>query len=338
MVCILAIGFLFPYHTYAANTDDILRHNQQMSEKWVNWRPDTWSQDISIKILADQLIAEAENPKQIPQIVHDWICENIYYDYDAFQNGTYSTLAPEDVLWSQKGICESIANLTQALLLESSIPCIKVWGATIQPETAWEDTKIDLERVNHTWNEFYMDGRWITLDCTADMKNRFSEGNYITLPAGNDFYDPSEEFLALTHKKLYRGDDLPENMVSHWAREEVKKAVDLQLIPIELLAEYRSVATEQELCNLLGMESGENRTLQRWEAALMTAIYIEGISIENPYHDMDGYEKEVQDAVNVLYEYGIMRGKGDDTFYPNDCLTREEAICMIARIYEMGAE
>ena len=52
MVCILAIGFLFPYHTYAANTDDILRHNQQMSEKWVNWRPDTWSQDISIKILA----------------------------------------------------------------------------------------------------------------------------------------------------------------------------------------------------------------------------------------------------------------------------------------------
>ena len=338
IISILLIGLLFSCNAYGADHDGIMRHNQQIAEQWVNWRPDTWKEDTAVQILAEQFAAEEDGREQIPRAVYDWICENIYYDYDSLYSGTYSVLSAGDVLQERKGICEAIANLAQALLLESGIPCIKVWGATIEPGSAWEDTELDLQRVNHTWNEFYMNGRWVTMDCTADMNNRFQEGEFIYFTPDDDYFDPQEEFLALTHKRLYRGDDLPEDMVSEWAKTEVQKAVDLQVVSLDLLSDYRIAATENELRKLFGMENGDDRALQRWEAAVLISLHVEDMAGQAPYCDMTQFTDEVRKAADVLYQYGIMKGKGSDNFSPHDILTREEMICIMARIREMEAD
>lgn len=198
-------------------TDEVLSHNQAVLSQWANWRPMTLDRGEELRRLAESFAGQAQTRAEIPLFVHDWICENICYDYDALAQEACSALAASDVLRERRGVCEGIANLTQSLLLEAGIPCIKVWGAAISEESSWETSGINLERVNHTWNEFYLEDRWHTLDCTIDMGNRYENGQYVHAQRGSDYYDPEETELARMHKRLYRGNDLLENIPSAWA-------------------------------------------------------------------------------------------------------------------------
>lgn len=316
---------------------DVATHNRNISQQWVNWYPGELPQSAEVTRLAKELREEAGSPEMVPLAIHDWICKNICYDWDAYNSEQYSTLRPDDVLRERRGVCEAIANLTQALYLASDIPCIKVWGVCIPEGESWSAEMSALERANHTWNEFSWNGRWVTIDCTMDIKSKYLNGEATYLPGIIDYFDPDETFFAQTHKRLRRGFDLPENVPDRWALPAVQKAADGAFIPLELLSGYSEPVTCGEFLRLLGEASGEDKLLRRIEAAMITASFLkDSESGVFPYLDAAGYTQEEQAALSILFQRKIMVGTGPDTFSPEEYLTRQEAIAIVSRMFEEG--
>lgn len=92
--------------------------------------------------------------------IHEWMCENLAYDFyrsrvlrtpRAFVNndfsGTYDT-------WTTKiGVCHDFANIFATMCRAQDIPCNTV------------DNRV------HTWNLVYINGSWVEVDMTIDVKN-----------------------------------------------------------------------------------------------------------------------------------------------------------------------
>lgn len=312
----------------------VLEHNLEISHQWVNWYPSgaIWSGEV--ERLARQLRLQAGDRSALPRVVHDWVCGNISYDWDAFRSETYGALHPDDVLRERRGVCESIANLVQALLLDSEVPCIKVQGVCVSEGTGWTEQTAASTRVTHTWNEFYMDGRWITMDCTMDMRNRYEDGIFTLSPGISDYFDPEEAFFAQTHKRLYRGFDLPENIPSPWAVPGIQRAVDLGLVPLSMLSQYHQPVSAAQFYALLGLEGGEDAPLTRLQAAVLLDTQEQGRSAALPYEDTGGCLPEEQAALAALRHRGIMAGTAPTVFSPDRELTRQEAILIALRLAE----
>lgn len=144
--------------------------------------------------------------------IHDWVCENIWYDYDALYKGISGDTASADVLASRKGICIGYASLTAALLRAAEIPTKLVAGYVLNssPQENWTKELIAGNNSNHVWNEAYVDGRWIIIDTTYDSNNtyknkRFSMG---TGMKNRKYFDITIEFLS-TDRRLASSESIP---------------------------------------------------------------------------------------------------------------------------------
>lgn len=96
--------------------------------------------------------------------IHDWVCDNIYYDYDVYykraESGDYSAL---DVLQSRRSICAGYANLTAALLKAAGITTRAVSGYALGLSAGPEfpqDVIAGGGKTNHAWNMAFIDGEW----------------------------------------------------------------------------------------------------------------------------------------------------------------------------------
>lgn len=305
----------------AAEPDAIYTHNQELAAQWANWRPAVRERNAEVQALASRLLREAGSRKAAPRRIYDWVRAGIAYDWDALEQEIYSALLPSEVLHRRKAVCEGIANLTQALFLEAGIPCIKVWGVTITDEMEWSGSGPDLTRANHTWNEFYMDGRWITMDCTMDIINNTSA-----------CFDPDETFFARTHMRLRRGDDPPENRPSAGVLPDITRAVDAGLVSLDWLSDYRRAVTAAEWFELTGLGEKQDIPLTRLTAAASLARLLPETDGVPPYSDMDGRTAEERRILAALYGAGIMTGC-DGRFFPDGPLTRQAAIAVLWRLH-----
>jgi hypothetical protein len=331
---LLKIGLLFcvfsllPANSFAkaAKTEWIFQQDQMIAAQWTNWCPADWEHNENVHSLAVQLTKNNQDQNNCPKNLYEWVCENITYDWKAQECGTYSALLPSQVLEERKAVCEGIANLTQALFLEAGIPCIKVWGAALEPENCWEkNTEVNPERVNHTWNEFYQAGRWITVDCTMGI-----------LYGTSDYFDPDETAFARTHHRLRRGDDLPEDIPSAWAIPEIAEAVNESLVPLAWLSDYHTTITEAEWFSLTGLGRGRNIPLTRLNAAMSLAPMIDLSGSKNPpYDDTASCSVKEKQVLTVLWHCGVMTGC-NGRFFPDSLLTRQAAIAVWVRLHRMG--
>lgn len=136
--------------------------------------------------------------------VHDWVAENIWYDYDYYEGSKAVFTQPVEVLKYKRTICQGYADLTAELLRSLGIPTILVIGDVIyaspadtNPET-WDDKK---NLKGHAWNEAYADGRWIIMDTTWDSHNAYKNGEYSEKrPPGSYYFDPTLEEFSINHK------------------------------------------------------------------------------------------------------------------------------------------
>lgn len=332
---LLAGILVFVITTSPAFAADISNSSEFQSNginQWINWYPSDWAAPSSVQEIADQIIAEVKTVDDLPRCIHNWICENIYYDVEAEQQGIYTALSAADVLQNQKGVCEGIANLTQNLFLCVNIPCIKVWGVAIATDDSWDTTVVNLNRVNHTWNEYYWNGQWLTIDCTADMGNKYIDGEYNTVSWQEKYLAPDEKSFATTHLRLQRGFDLPQDIPDDWAMEEIRQAMDAGGIPLFLLCNYRTAVTGDEFGMITGLECSGNTPITRLEAATLLASRIKTTyTATTPYQDISECKDIERYALGLLYESGLMQGDGI-LFHPKAELTRQEAILISARM------
>lgn len=130
-----------------------------------------------------------------------------------------------------------------------------------------------------------------------------------------------------------------EIQVSDWAREEVERAVAQGVCP-SLPSDMREPATRGSFCGLAAwfMAATQNCDVDEFIDAV---VYHHGKVEPNvrggwepaePSRFSDVYSVGTEDA---LYRLGVVKGKDDGTFGPDDTLTRQEAAAFLARAYEV---
>ncbi len=103
--------------------------------------------------------------------------------------------------------------------------------------------------------------------------------------------------------------------ISPWAKESVAEAEKLNLINADENYNYTAFITREEFCELIF-----NYVNNFSDSAVSVGI------IKAPFSDTDNTH------IGVLNAFGIINGKTDTEFAPNDYLTREEAAAILHRL------
>ncbi len=155
------------------------------------------------KLAAEIIANERDDYKKVMKI-NDWISENIYYNLDGYYKGEYGRTDAIGTLDEKRSVCQGYAELTQALLRVSGIPCRLVNGNALglgSNGRTWTDySKEEMSASNHAWNEVYVDGRWIILDTTWNTHNEYKDGKFKEGIHHYRYFDPDLRAFSVDHK------------------------------------------------------------------------------------------------------------------------------------------
>ena len=164
----------------------------------------------SVKSLSNQIVgAETDDYAKI-FLLHKWVAENIYYDYDAYRGGMDTFYDSADILANRRSVCEGYANLLRDLILAQGIPCMKATTYSLGVSTnggsfSVRADEVNADRSNHAHVEAWVDGRWVIMDATWDSNNKYENGSYNTdTPNGFYYFDITPEALSFDHKYITR--------------------------------------------------------------------------------------------------------------------------------------
>ncbi len=181
--------------------------NKVLYSQWIN--PIGYEKEISkineeVLNLSNEICNGVENDYEKVKRIHDWVAENIYYDYDYIadknNNPTYSNTF--DVYKNKRGVCVGFSNLMRELIQAQNIPCRKIHGYEIYTyNEVWTGDIIDFNKVNHAWIQAYVDNRWVNIDVTWNSNNRYEKGQYIYKGQnGYSYFDISDEMFSYSHR------------------------------------------------------------------------------------------------------------------------------------------
>lgn len=103
---------------------------------------------------------------------------------------------------------------------------------------------------------------------------------------------------------------------SEWAKEDVNKAIECELVPKLNQINYTGKVNRLEVCQLI-------------DSLLGKQSIAEPESTENPFSDTS------DKSVTSLYSHGIIHGKTDNMFLPYDYITREEVAKILSNTYDL---
>ena len=164
--------------------------------------------EASVRELSASLTSSLSSDYDKALALHDWVCENIYYDSDSITGSTNTApYVASDVIETKRAVCLGYANLYAALCRAAGIPCNVVTGYALgvsgSSAGSWDASNIESTEANHAWNEVYIDSRWVIVDTTWDSRNRIENGE-----AANDgnvshlYFDANLRFFSANHKIL----------------------------------------------------------------------------------------------------------------------------------------
>jgi transglutaminase/protease-like cytokinesis protein 3 len=137
--------------------------------------------------------------------IHDWIANNIYYDYDVYNSNRIlaEDVSAVNVMNSKKSVCQGYANLFQALSRAANIPCFTESGYALgisSNNKKWDNIDLNNIKSNHAWNVAFDGDKWIIIDSTWDSGNEYRDGKFINKGSrGYKFFDSSLLFFSRSH-------------------------------------------------------------------------------------------------------------------------------------------
>lgn len=164
----------------------------------------------SVKSLSNQIAGGEMNDYTKIFLLHKWVAENIYYDYDAYRSGESTFYDSADILANKRSVCEGYANLLRDLILAQGIPCMKAETYALGLSAnggsfAVTTDKADPDNSNHAHVEAWVDEHWVVMDATWDSKNKYEGGVYnADAPNGFYYFDITPEAFSLDHKYITR--------------------------------------------------------------------------------------------------------------------------------------
>jgi len=279
------------------------------------------STDPEIVKLANEITNDIADDYDKALAIHDWMCTNIWYDWDVIESSKRIPGDAVSVLKNRLAICEGYSNLTAALLRASDIPAKTVSGhGRLTAKTGdWTQNQLSGKDINHFWNEAYIDGRWVIIDTTWDCGNDYRGGKKVS---SNGIYyyryfDATIEAFSANHYiEPYKESMIPlQDNPSPWAARQVNTAIASGLIPQTMRVKYRQATTRADFC------------------ALAVTLYetITGERITGRTKFVDTTDVNVE---KIAY-LGVAVGVGGNRFAPNDPLNREQAAIMVSRLADV---
>lgn len=164
---------------------------------------------IRITNFARQIVSKSKRTYDKILAIHDWIAENIYYDFDALQHLNDPTICitkPLDVITSKRSVCQGYTDLAIALLRSIGIPAVGIvcYSLGLGSTGGWERGENLNAESNHIFPAAYCDSRWIYMDVTWDSGNEYKNGIYLKSeePVSRKYFDITIRFLSNTHRLI----------------------------------------------------------------------------------------------------------------------------------------
>lgn len=179
--------------TSAADQEAIASYNYytRLSERTDYQALDLYKQSVytqgsfawtEINTLANQITVGCTTEVDKVQAIYNWVCTNIFYDYDLYEGRTSYECSAGTTLSLGRGVCEGYAELTNALIREVGIPA-KVVGGYADSDLTASKLMYAQGQGNHGWVEAYFDpsnngqgAKWVTMDTTWGSSNSYKNG------------------------------------------------------------------------------------------------------------------------------------------------------------------
>jgi hypothetical protein len=248
------------------------------------------------------------------------------YDLLFDENGSIAGLS-YSMMMRRVGDCTHFSSLLALLLGHLGFDCRVISGGFVNRNGT---------AVMHKWNYVCLNGSYHWLDVRIDhaaysggkVSNRYFlehdtskwEANHVWDRTYSDWLQQNAAFIAEQYAE--EADSManqPWTRCSAWAKDVVSRGGETGLIPAHLCradftadiprAEYAAIAV-----NFYEALGGE----------------IKAVPGENPFSDTD------DPAVLTGYSLGIVNGTGDGKFSPDATLTREQAVTMLGRAFELA--
>ena len=160
---------------------------------WLNQiETDLWME------LSDDITEENWSKSRKLFAFHEWMCENLAYDNYKAENGIRSFAQNDssgkyDTWQSRIGVCHDWVNILLTMCRAQGIPCVTADSA------------------EHTWNLVYINGSWVEIDMTLDIRyNVYGEDMTEWVCDGDSIYCYTaygDEFVKKETRKK------PENLI-----------------------------------------------------------------------------------------------------------------------------
>ncbi len=146
----------------------------------------------SVEALGTWLLAEFPDQRERVRAMHDWVADNIAYDFVALDNLNYGRGQTSAIVFEHRvGVCAGYANLMVALGKVTGDEIVYLTGKTRE-----EDGSI--AGISHAWNAAKVDGDWVLIDATWDAGHRGEDRGFKKDYRTDYLFTPPEVFIT-TH-------------------------------------------------------------------------------------------------------------------------------------------
>lgn len=251
------------------------------------------------------------------------------YDFTTFvMDSNYNVASyAYEILYKRQGNCAHFSALLALLLSHLGFDSRMIHGEFIN---------MDGTVIEHTWNYVLVDGRYYWFDVRIDhalvTDYQIDDHEYFMVAdteawAEEHNFDPEYSDWLAEHAQLLQDDfdqayeDAvgPWSLCSDWAKDYMQQAGAAGLIPDNL--------DNQDLTLLISRAEFAAVAVRLYEALRSEVPRYGG---ENPFTDTEDPD------VLRAYSLGVVNGMGDGTFAPDAGLTREQAVTMLGRVYELA--
>lgn len=159
-----------------------------------------------VRKLARGLTDGETDPYRKALLLHDWVAENIAYDYDSLADGTcgFDSQRPESVLRDGRCVCMGFSDLYVSLLRAAGVPALSRACFALGETTpgGWDIPVNMTSAANHDFSVFYAHGRWVLTDVTWDGNRVWTGGALSARRAwiSHKYFDISLALFSGTHR------------------------------------------------------------------------------------------------------------------------------------------
>ena len=164
----------------------------------------------ALQALSDEIVGEETNDYRKLYLLHRWVAQNLYYDYDNSlleDEGLTNDLVylPDEVYAARRAVCSGYANLLAALIQAQGIPAMPLTTFALGVSGDTFDDPASA-RANHAHVEAWLadEARWVLMDPTWDSGNRYQAGAFRAGERQILHFDMSWEYFSASNKLFPR--------------------------------------------------------------------------------------------------------------------------------------